>query len=60
MYIDAVRNRDIEISNLRQEKSTIEETHTSELTEIKGAYGKEIAQIRKALDQVILSGLVSH
>ena len=55
MYIDAVRNRDIEISNLRGEKSTIEETHTSELTEIKGAYSKEIAQIRKALDQVILS-----
>lgn len=51
-YIDAVRSRDVEISNLKQERSTVEETHTVEVTQIKTAYSKEIAQIRKALDQV--------
>ena len=44
-YIDAVRSRDIEISNLKQERSTVEETHTVEVTRIKTAYNKEIAQI---------------
>ncbi len=52
-YIDAVRSRDIEIAGLKQEKSTVEETHTVEVTQIKNMYHKEIAQIRKALDQVI-------
>jgi hypothetical protein len=51
-YIDAVRARDVEISNLKHERSTVEETHTVEITQVKTLYGKEMSQLRKALDQV--------
>ena len=30
-YIEAVRSRDIEISSLKTERSTVEETHTQEV-----------------------------
>ena len=52
MYIDAVRARDVEISSLKQERSSVEETHTVEITEVKSMYNKEMATLRKAVDQV--------
>lgn len=51
-YIEAVRSRDVEISCLKQERTTIEETHVTELTQVKSAYGREMGQLRKALDAV--------
>jgi len=53
-YIEAVRSRDIEISSLKSERSTVEETHTSEVTHIKREYGREIDSLRKAVDSISL------
>jgi len=53
-YIEAVRSRDIEISSLKTERSTVEETHTQEVTHIKREYGREIDLLRKSLDSVAL------
>jgi len=51
-YIEAVRSRDVAINNLERERSTIEETHTSEVTHIKTEYGREIDSLRKAVDSI--------
>jgi len=53
-YIEAVRSRDIEISSLKTEKSTVEETHHTEVTHIKREYGREIEALRKAVDSISL------
>jgi len=50
-YIEAVRNREAEIQGLKQERTTIEETHHTEITQIKTTYNKEIGVLRKALDK---------
>lgn len=52
MYIDAVRSREAEIQFLREERTSIEETHTTEITQTKAMFNKEIGQLRKALDKV--------
>merc|ERR1719412_451497 len=51
-YIDEVRKRDIEIGNLQAERSTIEETHIEEVTTVKTLYGKELDQLRNAVDAI--------
>jgi len=51
-YIDEVRKRDIEIGNLNAERSTIEETHVQEITQVKTLYGKELGQLRNAVDAI--------
>jgi len=51
-YIEAVRSRDIAINNLQHQQSTIEETHSSEVTHIKTEYGREIDSLRKAVDSI--------
>jgi len=51
-YIEAVRSRDVAINNLERERSTIEETHSSEVTHIKTEYGREIDSLRKAVDSI--------
>jgi len=51
-YIEAVRSRDIAISNLEHERSTVEETHHTEVTTIKTEYGREIDSLRKAVDVI--------
>jgi len=51
-YIDEVRKRDIEIGNLNAERSTIEETHIEEVTQVKTLYGKELDQLRNAVDAI--------
>lgn len=51
-YIDAVRSREAEIANLKQERSIIEETHSTEIIQTKTMYNKEIGQLRKALDKM--------
>jgi hypothetical protein len=51
-YIDAVRSREAEINCLKQERSTIEETHTTEIVQTKAMYSTELNQLRKALDKV--------
>jgi len=51
-YIDEVRKRDIEIGNLNAERSTIEETHIEEVTTVKTLYGKELDQLRNAVDAI--------
>ena len=43
-YIDAVRQRDAEIAGLRQERSSIEESHTTEITQTKATFNKEISK----------------
>jgi len=53
-YIEAVRSRDVEISSLKTEKTTVEETHHSEVTHIKREYGREIEALRKAVDSISL------
>lgn len=50
-YIEAVRTRDAEIAGLKQERSSIEESHTTEVTQTKTMFNREITQLRKALDQ---------
>ena len=51
VYIDAVRSREAEIQSLKQERSIIEDTHSTELIQTKTMYNKEIGQLRKALDK---------
>merc|ERR1719192_282709 len=51
-YIDEVRKRDIEIGNLQAERSAIEETHIEEVTTVKTLYGKELDQLRNAVDAI--------
>jgi len=51
-YIDLVRSRDERILALESERTTVEETHLSEITQVKTLYGQEMVQLRKALDQV--------
>merc|ERR1711981_593529 len=51
-YIDEVRKRDIEIGNLNAERSTIEETHVQEITQVKTLYNKELDQLRNAVDAI--------
>lgn len=51
-YIETVRSREAEIKYLREERSSIEETHTTEITQTKAMFNKEIGQLRKALDKV--------
>ena len=47
VYIDAVRSREAEIQSLKQERSVIEETHSTEIIQTKAMYNKEIVQLRK-------------
>ena len=51
VYIDAVRSREAEIQSLKQERSIIEDTHSTELIQTKTMYNKELGQLRKALDK---------
>merc|ERR1711899_513198 len=51
VYIDAVRSREAEINSLKQERSIIEDTHSTELIQTKTMYNKELGQLRKALDK---------
>lgn len=51
-YIEAVRSREAEIQNLKSERMTIEETHSTELIQTKTYYDKELNQLRKALDKM--------
>ena len=51
VYMDAVRRREVEIQGLKQERSVIEETHTTEIVQTKNMYNKEIGSLRKALDK---------
>ena len=51
VYIDAVRTREAEIQNLKQERSVIEETHSTEIIQTKNMFNKEIQHLRKALDK---------
>jgi len=53
-YIEAVRSRDVEISSLKTERSTVEETHTTEVTHMKREYGREIESLRRAVDSIAL------
>lgn len=38
--------------NLNAERSTIEETHVQEITQVKTLYGKELGQLRNAVDAI--------
>lgn len=49
-YIDRVRSLELENGRLVQQMSCIEETQTTQITSVKGAYEKELAQSRAALD----------
>ena len=49
-YIERVRQQEIEINNLHQEVSTIEETKTSEIITMKNAFTNEMQHLRQALD----------
>lgn len=49
-YIDRVRSQEMEINQLQQSVSTIEEQKTCELTTVKDRYGHEMIVLRKALD----------
>ena len=40
------------IGNLNAERSTIEETHIEEVTQVKTLYGKELDQLRNAVDAI--------
>merc|ERR1719167_771538 len=51
-YIDEVRKRDIEIANLKTERSTIEETYITEKTKMKSKYNSELTHLRKAVDEI--------
>jgi len=51
VYIDAVRSREAEIQSLKQERSIVEDTHSTEIIQTKTMYNKEIGQLRKALDK---------
>jgi len=51
-YIEAVRSRDITINNYERERSSVEETHNTEVTTIKTNYGREIDSLRKAVDVI--------
>jgi len=51
VYIEAVRSREAEIQSLKQERSIIEDTHSTELIQTKTMYNKELGQLRKALDK---------
>jgi len=51
VYIDAVRSREAEIQSLKQERSIIEDTHSTEIIQTKTMYNKEIGHLRKALDK---------
>merc|ERR1719412_465557 len=51
-YIDEVRKRDIEITNLKTELSTTQKTHVQEMTRIKSTYNAELNQLRKAVDEI--------
>ena len=42
VYIDAVRSREAEIQSLKQERSIIEDTHSTELIQTKTMYNKEL------------------
>ena len=50
-YIDRVKQQEIEIGQLQQEVSTIEETKSSEVVTLRNAYSHEMGQLRKALDE---------
>lgn len=52
VYIDAVRSREAEIQSLKQERSIVEETHSSEIIQTKNTFNKEIGALRKALDKM--------
>jgi len=51
-YIEMVRNLELENGRLEQQVSSIEETRTREVTTVRGMYDKELAQARKALDEI--------
>lgn len=51
-YIEAVRSREAEINSLKQERSIIEETHSTEIIQTKSMYNKELGSLRKAVDKL--------
>ena len=49
-YIERVRSQEIEIGQLQHQISTVEETRSTEILSMKGAYDAEMQQLRQALD----------
>ena len=50
-YIDKVRNLELENSRLLVQVTTIEESHTNELSNLKAMYERELGDARRLLDE---------